>query len=694
MLPRKTGVWAVWIALWLTSPSRAVDELRTAIVVNEKSADSLTIANHYTALRRIPSRCIVTLSDVPDAMQCSFDQFKLQILVPVLANLERRGLARQMDVIAYSADFPTAIDLTAPLAAKADLHQIFTKSGSINGLTYLYQLIDDEQLAYLTPRCNFYARPDLATLLQNPFLSEDREAFDSVLKAQSPDELTAATKTLRGLIQKHPQQWPLRYRLAQVQVATGKNVDAFQTITEMQRDQVAYRKLFEQDDRFNAIKDNRLFRKLLDNMPDVSPQRIPPVPFSSSVGWGQNGSPLGNPAASNSAALPGPSYLLSAVLAVTKGRGTTLTEAVRVLERAVSADGQGEKATFYFSDSSDVRSTTRSPMFKDAAGILRKLGHDVIIDIDRLPQKQQRLMGAMLGSANYDWHATKNTMLPGAIAENLTSTSGVLHQKNDQTSMVELLRGGAAGTSGTVTEPYALQFKFPTPYLFAYYAAGLTLVESFYLSVESPYQLLIVGDPLCRPYGTEQAASFEIRTAACDEQGLNLRLSYPEGLDVADQSILRLEVYLDGLHVFSAKPSEDIHANQLKLGPSWHTIDVVAISNHPLHVPARRTATLIVGSEDQFPKLSLVSDDHQSLSVAVQCTDASQVAIEHLGRRIWESTDENRTVSLAHAQTGYGPVQLRPLALVHGQWVAGQPQTYRVPMPGSESGDTGSNAGN
>ncbi len=207
---------------------------------------------------------------------------------------------------------------------------------------------------------------------------------------------------------------------------------------------------------------------------------------------------------------PGPSYLLSTVLAVTQGRGTTLAEAIDVLERAASADGKGEKATFYFSDSSDVRSTTRSPLFKDAAAILRDLGHNVIIDIDRLPQKQSRLMGVMLGSANYDWPAAQNQMLPGAIAENLTSTSGVLHQNNDQTSMVELLRGGAAATSGTVTEPFALQFKFPTPHLFAYYAAGLSLAESFYLAVESPYQLLIVGDPLCRPYGVEHASKFEI----------------------------------------------------------------------------------------------------------------------------------------------------------------------------------------
>ena len=56
--------------------------------------------------------------------------------------------------------------------------------------------------------------------------------------------------------------------------------------------------------------------------------------------------------------------------------------------------------------------------------------------------------------------------------------------------------------------------------LFAYYAAGMSLAESFYLAVESPYQLLIVGDPLCRPYGFEHASKFEIAAATCDEPRL------------------------------------------------------------------------------------------------------------------------------------------------------------------------------
>ncbi len=681
MIYKETGLWVICLWLCLSHRCWAVDELSLALAVNPQSVESLTIANHYASLRQIPSRCIVALPDVPAGLSCSYEPFKTRILEPLLTSIHARGLSQQTDVIAYSAGFPTAIDLTVPMQAKTDLHQVFTKMGATNGLTMLYQLLDDKQLAFLSPRCNFYARPDLANLQLNPFFDDDRQAFESVAAAQSPQEVKAAITTLRALLKKHPQQWPLRYRLAKLQVAAGQSVEAFQTIAAMQQDRVAYRKLFEQDKAFASVKDNRLYLKQLENMPNILPNRIPPLAFSSSIAWGQNGLPLGTGTLPSRQKQPGPSYRLSAMLAVTAGRGTTLAEAITILQRAAQADRKGEKATFYFSDSADVRSTTRSPLFKEAADLLKALGHQTIIDIDRLPQKQSKLMGAMLGSANYDWPAAGNQLLPGSIAENLTSTSGVLHQGNDQTPMVELLRAGAAGTSGTVTEPYALQFKFPTPHLFAYYAAGLSLIEAFYLSVESPYQLLIVGDPLCRPYGSELAQKLEITSIDSEDRSLALQLKYPNGLPAATKQILQLKVYLDGLFVFSVKPFETLKVNELKLAPGWHTLDVVTIHDHPLRYPTRHSRTFVVGDPSRLPKLTVVSQDQAQLSAQIDCKLAKQFAIEHLGRNIWEANADQDTAQLKISQTGYGPVKLRPLALIDDVWVAGEPIVHQVPMP-------------
>ena len=69
-----------------------------------------------------------------------------------------------------------------------------------------------------------------------------------------------------------------------------------------------------------------------------------------------------------------------------------------------------------------------------------------------------------------------------------------------QTPLSALLAAGAAGASGTVTEPYAIQQKFPSPFIQWHYAQGCTLAESFYQSVAGPYQLLVAGDALCAPW--------------------------------------------------------------------------------------------------------------------------------------------------------------------------------------------------
>ena len=90
-------------------------------------------------------------------------------------------------------------------------------------------------------------------------------------------------------------------------------------------------------------------------------------------------------------------------------------------------------------------------------------------------------------------------LLPGAMADNLDQHGWRHEGRGGQTTSSEMIRAGAAGSSGTVTEPYALQEKFPHAQMYVAYARGASLAEAFYSYVTGPYQLLIVGDPLCQP---------------------------------------------------------------------------------------------------------------------------------------------------------------------------------------------------
>jgi hypothetical protein len=97
-----------------------------------------------------------------------------------------------------------------------------------------------------------------------------------------------------------------------------------------------------------------------------------------------------------------------------------------------------------------------------------------------------------------------NTVLPGAYADNLTSTSGNLPAGQGQTPITAFL---PSATSGTVAEPWASsstntarQFMRVDTFSIAYFGQGQSFAQAAYRAVERPWRLLIIGDPLCAPY--------------------------------------------------------------------------------------------------------------------------------------------------------------------------------------------------
>ena len=214
--------------------------------------------------------------------------------------------------------------------------------------------------------------------------------------------------------------------------------------------------------------------------------------FRSQYGWNQRGQRV---------RLDGESYYLSMMLGYTDGRGNSLEEVVRYLQRSALADCSQPTGTVYLMRvESEVRSTTRHNAFPEVAKTLKTLGVKAEVIDGVLPKNKDDVLGAVVGRAKYNWGNSGSTIMPGAICENLTSFGGILRSNATQTPLTECLRYGATASSGTVVEPFALQAKFPHPWVQVHYARGATVAEAFYQSVAAPYQLLTVGDPLCRPW--------------------------------------------------------------------------------------------------------------------------------------------------------------------------------------------------
>ncbi len=301
----------------------------------------------------------------------------------------------------------------------------------------------------------------------------------------------------------------------------------------------------------------------------------PTLGFSSAMAFGPHGEVGAGPGRHH--------FLLSMMLAVTSGRGNTRAEALHYLERSVKADGTHPPGTIYFVQNDDIRSKVRKGGFPDAVKKLRTLGVAAEILEGNVPEKKSDVQGAMLGVADFDWKASQSTILPGAICEHFTSFGGDLRSAAGQTPLSQWLRYGASAASGTVTEPYAIPNKFPSPMVQVHYARGCTVAESFYQAVLCPYQLLIVGDPLCRPWANIPkitVAGLADNATVRDEIKLRPEVRFADGVKLD-----HFELILDGLKVRQCSPDEPLETDTALYADGAHELRVVAVSKGL--VPAR-----------------------------------------------------------------------------------------------------------
>ena len=135
------------------------------------------------------------------------------------------------------------------------------------------------------------------------------------------------------------------------------------------------------------------------------------------------------------------------MLGVTAGRGNSVSEILAGLRRSVKADDSIPAASFYFSKTSDIRSTTRDNWFDAAVAKLRENGRHALVVKTDLPRFRRDIGGLMTGTAGIDWKKAQCVITPGAICEHLTSFGGIMSDDATQTPISEWIRYGASGTS-------------------------------------------------------------------------------------------------------------------------------------------------------------------------------------------------------------------------------------------------------
>jgi hypothetical protein len=669
------------------------------LVVNRDSSSSLAVANEYVRLRQIPDINIVSLTGITNVEQLSVNEFRQQILAPVLKTIDDRKLRSQIRCVVYSTDLPTAIHVGSDVDSRK-LPQIFTPVASINGLTFLYQFTMTKDIRYLDLNVNSYARrfgaksadtpwkPDELQLYANALQrlqlqaprarSSDREIppVDALLPANDPG-LSDAIDTLQRLTQAHPQSAELHYNLACALATLDQSEAALATLKRAVAVGWFDHQHASRDPDFHSVRDLPEFKSLLGEMKAVKLDVLPARGFRPELGWQANGEPAIH--------LNLPRYMLSTVLGVTVGRGTKVSEVVTGLQRSAAADGTHPPGTVYFVRNGDVRSTTREWGFASAAARLKEMGVNAVIEEGVLPQKKSDVAGAMIGIADFDWDKSESQIVPGAIVEHLTSFGGVMTRGAGQTPLTEFLRHGAAGASGTVTEPYAIQAKFPNPFIHVHYASGCTLAEAFYSSVTGPYQLLIVGDPLCNPWRRELHVTAELPSTDAPLSGSVT--FHPKCESKGGVAASKVHLFVDGLRRSSVKPGTPIELDTRELSDGLHQFTFVVEGNDSIETNGRWSAQCQIRNEETSPpKLVILNGtDHDfggTVEIEVRCPGAMEIGIQHLGREVATVSGESGTAKLEARGLGSGTTMLRAIArFPGGKSVRGDGLTMTIRPP-------------
>lgn len=753
------AAWLAWgtsapFAHGLSGPENVI------VVVNADSWASRRIANEYVRLRGIPASHVVVVDGLSHFERIDVEQFRQRILTPVLRSIEERKLVPQIDAIVYSVDLPTTIDVRGDVGTRK-LPPVLTLDASINGLTYLYPFVLAKNIRYLDLQSNLYARRATRQSNDSMWTPEEQERYGTALQelndvgrrrrerakpgdspnakpkpgpenskpenskpaepkpadsksaaaaptdakeakdakeaaeaqaqAEEQQEFAAAVEVLKGLREAHPRSADLLYNLACLEAQLGRLDDALETLdAAVEQGWFDHRHALNDPD-FEALRGREAFQKVIARMRDVRPTMQPYCHFRGSIVW----STAGEPTAPNQ----GVPYLISTTLSTTSGRGLSVGEAVEQLRRSAAADFTRPRGTIYFPTNGDVRSTTREWGFPGAAEALEKLGVRAVVEPGTLPKEKPDVAGAVIGTAGFDWPASGSRILPGAICEHLTSFGGMLAADAGQTSLAEFLRHGAAGASGTVTEPYAIQAKFPTPYIQVAYASGLTLGEAFYQSVTGPYQLLIVGDPLCRPFATPLELKVDGVPADGEARGklrltpaLQVAAAAPGAADpkpgaangVPPPAIL-FELFVDGKSRGIGPPGFLFDLDTTKLPDGPHELVFVGLRGVPLPQVGRFTQTIVVRNHSERvivkgPAGADLAWD-QPCSIEAQAAGATELTLWFQGQQIGKIAGEKGTWQVDARTIGPGPVELQPVARMGERDVWGEPLRLTITAP-------------
>jgi hypothetical protein len=114
-----------------------------------------------------------------------------------------------------------------------------------------------------------------------------------------------------------------------------------------------------------------------------------------------------------------------------------------------------------------------------------------------------------------------------------------------------------------------------------HYAAGCCLAESFYQSITGPYQLLIVGDPLCQPWATPPHIAVDGPESGQRVNGIVTMTP------MSNDTVSRFELYVDGQLNDTCVQRGSLQLDSSTLVDGLHELRIVAVASDAVEARAR-----------------------------------------------------------------------------------------------------------
>ncbi|MCE5276512.1 MAG: hypothetical protein ABFD92_19150 [Planctomycetaceae bacterium] len=658
---------AAFTLLTLSAAARAgLAPENVAVVVNEDSWASKAVANEYVYLRRIPALNVIylPLGDQPSFEIVSLATFKEKILQPVLETIKSRGLTGQIDCIAYSSDIPYAVRYPmspgATAAAKPRMGL-----GSLTSLTYFHQMVLAGQTQFGSVANNYFRRTVRTTAIEPPSPQQRQQIRDAAAALASRD-YAGGEKLFRPLLKIPDARGTMHFGLACCLAGQKKNDEAMAMLAAAAGEGFRNRSAIERNEIFAPLHTHKGWAPLLMQMAtpafDSNVSTQPPQAFRAGYAWDDEGNRVsGGGQASR--------YLLSTMLAVTSGRGNSLDEVRSYLRRSAAADGTRPSGTFYFMNSGDIRTQIQLWAYPAAAEAAQALGVRARSLKGSIP-KEKDIAGLMTGMAGYSW-PKEAQVLPGAFCHNLTSWGGVLvygsersggiFYSSSQTPLTVLMRHGAAGTCGTVTEPGATQSKFPTPFFQVIYAQGFSLAEALYQTVQSPYELLTVGDPLCQPWARGTKVTLP---GLASDRPVSGKIELAPSASPAG-GIKQFELFVDGRWAAAHESGKPAVLNTSAGADGYHELRYVAVSGDAAETRTSTPVPFNVDNQGRSVQLSAAAKTftlNQTVRFSVAAKDAARISLTHNARPLGVAAGPAGTISVPAAQLGLGKVRVQAVS--------------------------------